>query len=68
MSGEKGNRCRVYFVCGGVTQCKFAQQVGELECVYRDGKECLSARAAADAVRADAEYVISSTDKAEADK
>lgn len=50
MSNEKGNRCRVHFVCGGVTQCKFAQPVGELECAYLDGKECLSAQAAIEAI------------------
>lgn len=63
MSEEKVNRCCVQYVCSrGEEFCRFAKSVGELKCVFFDEGDCTSSRAAAAAVRVEAE-LVTDTDK-----
>lgn len=65
MSGEKVNHCRVIYYCGGIRDCKWARSLGELACVFFDAPCCTSARAAAEAVRVEAELVTDGSVKSE---
>lgn len=54
---EKVNQCRLVFVCGGIIGCKYAMPLGEIPCRFFDCVCCTSSRAAAEAVRVEAELV-----------
>lgn len=68
MSEEKVNHCRVIYYCGGIVGCKFALPLAGAGCRFFEGPCCTSSRAAAAAVRVEAELVTNTDGTDRTDK